>query len=396
MTKRRESDRRKIMFRKFVIYLFLAFIVGCGPSLTVKKDMTEENPEKTESECKKHYNIGFEYSKMKMYEDAKINFEKAIECSLTYVDAYLALGKVYSETQQYGLSEVTYNDLIENVPGTIKGYIGLGALYTKMGKYSEAEDPFNTALGMDSLDASIYHGLGHLYVKQKLYEKAIEMLEKAYNLEPDNRAIAYELAKTYLKLENCKEASTILAKIAEEFPNDIELGLSLGDAYLDCKEYSKALTQYEKIEDALSEFASIYIRKAKALRGIKRYSEAAEALLKAIELSENKLIPYYHLINMYLKIANYGKAQTYIKDAFTIAPNDAALNCMNGDVYLGYGDGARNQKKYKTAIAHYGTAKVWYGKAKGDPQWGEYARNGIKRADVKIKNTQQLLWYGDD
>ena len=390
------------MFRKFVIYLFLAFIVGCGSSLTVKKDVGDEKPEKTESECKKHYNIGFEYSKMKMYDDAKINFEKAIECSLTYVDAYLALAKVYSETQEYGLSEIAYNDLILNVPGTIKGYIGLGALYTKMGKYSEAEDPFNIALGMDSLDASIYHGLGHLYVKQKVYDKAIEMLEKAYNLEPDNRAIAYELAKTYLKLENCKEASTILAKIAEEFPNDIELGLSLGDAYLDCKEYSKALAQYEKIEDALSEFASIYTRKAKALVGLKRYSEAAEALLKAIELSENKLIPYYHLINMYLKISNYGKAQTYIKDAFTIAPNDPALNCMNGDVYIGYGDAARTRarrtkkkKDYETAIAHYGTAKVWYGKARGDPKWGQYAGKGIEVANSKITNTKNEMYYGD-
>lgn len=387
------------MLRQFFLYLFLAFLIGCGPSQTIKKEGIEEKPEKTESESKKHYNIGYEYLKMKMYSDAIINFEKAIEDSATYVDAYLALAKAYIETQQYGLAEETYKTMTEKVPGTLKGWIGLGSLYVKMARYDDAIEAYNKGMQIDSLDASVYHGLGHVYEKKKDHEKAREYLERAYNLEPENGAIAFALAKIYLKLERCNEASVLLAKIAKEFPKDIEVALSLGDAYYDCKKYSEALEQYKKVEPELPEFATINIKKANALEGLRRYSEAAEEYIKAVDKSENKRIPYIHLINMYLKIKNYGKAQKYITQAFAVAPNDPALNCMKGDVYLGYGDGARarkNKKAYETAIAHYKTAKGWYRKALGDAQWRKYAEGGIKRADIKIKNTQQEMWYGDD
>ncbi|MCK4575715.1 hypothetical protein KAU34_04865, partial [candidate division WOR-3 bacterium] len=132
------------MFRNSMVFIFialfisLALIIGCGPTQTVKKGVIEEKPETKEDECKKHFNIGFEYQKTAMWEDARINFEKAIACSAKYVDAYLGLGKVYIKTQQYGLAEETYNDLIEKVPGTVKGYIGLGALYVKLVRYDDA------------------------------------------------------------------------------------------------------------------------------------------------------------------------------------------------------------------------------------------------------------------
>lgn len=401
MTRRKESNRRYIMLRNSVIFIFialfisLALIIGCVSTQTVKKDVIEEKPETKEDECKKHFNIGFEYQKMSMWEDARINFEKAITCSSTYVDAYLGLGKVYDKMQQYGLEEETYNTLIEKVPDTVKGYIGLGSLYAKLGRYDEAVNAYNKAMKIDSLDAAVYHGLGHVYEKQKDYEKARKFYEIAHKLDPDNRAIAYALGKIYLELKKSEKAITLLEKIAEEFPKDIDVRLTLGDACLDCKKYSKALEHYKIIEDDLSEFGTIYVKIAKSYDGLCEYSKAAKNYITAVEKSDNKIVPYYHLITMYLRIKNFGAAQKYITQAFTIAPNDPALNCMKGDVYVGYGDSARNRKKYKAAISHYKTAKTWYGKARGDVQWGTYAKNGIKRADAKIKNTQQKLWYGD-
>lgn len=390
------------MLRRSLLYLFLALIIGCAPSQTVKKEAPEKNQEKKTSEAKKSYNIGFEYLKMKMYEDARTNFEKAIADSATYVDAYLALARVYDETKQYGLAEQTYNTLIVKVPDSVKGYTGLGTLYVKLKRYSESIAAYNKAEEIAPKDASVYFGLGYVYEQKKDYKKAEEYYLKAHNLDPSNKAIAYALGKIYLKLNKCSQALVLLEKIVKEFPKDPDAQLTLADAYLDCKNYKEALKHYKIVEPDLKEFGTIYLKEGKALEGLHRYSEAAEKYVIGIGKSEHKIIPYYNLINMYLKIKNYGKAQKYITQAFAIASNDPALNCMNGDVYIGYGDGARakartskKKRDYEIAISHYKTAKAWYRKALRDAKWGTYAGKGIKIADSKIKNTKQEMWYGD-
>jgi tetratricopeptide (TPR) repeat protein len=249
---------------------------------------------------------------------------------------------------------------------------------------------------MDTSDATIYHGLGFVYEEMKNFFKAESLYEIAYSKDPQSQPIAYALGKMYLENKKCENAVTLLEKLAEAFPEDREVALTLGDAHFDCKNYAKALERYLIIKSDLSEFATIYLKIGKCYENLRQYSNAAANLDTAIAKSEKKIIPYYHVINMYLKIKSYGKAQSYITKAFSVAPGDAGLNCMNADVYLGYGDGARASKKYKTAISQYETGRSWYSKASGDPQWGTYASNGIKRANAKIKNTQQLLWYGDD
>jgi tetratricopeptide (TPR) repeat protein len=384
------------MLKKCIPYLLLALLCSCAPKETVKKDDNGKTGDTEHSECIKCFNIGYEYYKLKMYDDAIRNFEKSLEDSADYVDAYVMLGKAYIETQQYGLAEVTYNRLIENVPGTILGYKGLGLLYVKMKRYGEAISAYNQAISMDTTDADSYHGLGFVYEEMNDFFKAESLYEIAYSKDPQNQTISYSLGKMYLKNEKCEQAVSLLEKLATQFPEDREVALALGDAYFDCKNYSSALEKYLLIKSDLSQFATIYLKIGKCYEGLRQYSNAAANLDTAIEKSENKIIPFYHVINMYLKIKSYGKAQSYITKAFSAAPGNAGLNCMNGDVYLGYGDGARASKKYKTAISHYETGRAWYGKASGDPQWGTYASNGIKRANAKIKNTQQQLWYGDE
>ena len=390
------------MTKRVFLYFLLAFVIGCAPAQNVKKSSTENLPKKKESEAKKSYNIGFSYLQMKMYEDALTNFEKAIKDSSTYVDAYLALGKVYIKTQQYGLAEQTYNRLIEKVPKTVKGWSALGALYVKLKRFDDAINAYEKAKGINDKDENVYFGLGFVYEQMKDYTKAQDIYLKAHNLAPDNRAITYALGKIYLKLKKYNEALVLLEKIVKEFPQDKDAQLSLADAYLESKNYSKAIEHYKIIEPDLKEFGTIYIKEARAYEGLHQYSLAAESYLKAIEKSENKIIPYKNLINMYLKIKNYSKAQKYITNALSISPGDPVLLCMSGDIYIGFGDTARSRarktqkkKDFERAISYYGTAKSWYKKAigKGNIQWENYARKGIKIADAKIKNTKQEMWY---
>lgn len=203
----------------------------------------------------------------------------------------------------------------------------------------------------------------------------------------------YDAGSECFKRGMIDNALIYLEKAVECSIKFVDAYMLLGDAYYECEKYSKALEQYMIIESDLSEYATINVKKGNCYKRLKEYSKSAEEYLKAIEKSENKLIPYYYLINMYLIIKDYGNAEKYIKQAFEIAPNDPGLNCMMGDVYMGYGDKVRAQKHYKAAMSHYKTSKEWYKKSVDDAEWDYYARLGIRRVDSKIKNTLIFYWH---
>ncbi len=358
---------QKVM--KLIIWMFCLFsiiLISCAPKKTLKDD------------CMKYADTAEDFLRYGMVDSALIYLEKTVACSSEFVDAYLLMGSIYERREQNSLAEETYISLIKNIPKSPKGWIELGNLYLEMEKYEKTIDTYNNALSLHPSNVSIYHGLGSAYEKQKNYIKARELYEKAIDLNPENEPIWYALSKVYLELGLCEKAIPILEKQSKNFPNDIELKMMLGDAHYDCKNYSQALEKYKIMQPDLAESGTIYIKIAQCHEGLREYSNAVEYFLIAIEKSHNKLIPHYHLINMYIKINQYSNAKKCITQAFVIAPDGPGLTTMMGDVYIGYGDMARKKENYVTAIKHYKTAKEWYIKAN--------AKREDRRADAKINN----------
>jgi len=354
----------KIIIRMFC--LFSIILISCLPKKTIKDN------------CIKYADTAEHFLRYGMVDSALIYLEKTVACSSEFVDAYLLMGSIYERREQNSLAEETYISLIKNIPKSPKGWIELGNLYLEMEKYEKAIDTYNNALSLHPSNVSIYHGLGSAYEKQKNYIKARELYEKAIDLNPENEPIWYALSKVYLELGLCEKAIPILEKQSKNFPNDIELKMMLGDAHYDCKNYSQALEKYKIMQPDLAESGTIYIKIAKCHEGLREYSNAVEYYLIAIKKCQNKLIPYYYLIIMNLKIKQYSNAKKSITQAFTIAPDDPGLTTMMRDVYIGYGDMAHKKENYVTAIKHYKTAKEWYIKAN--------AGRVDRRADAKINN----------
>lgn len=345
----------------------LAFSLSCAPRTTKKEN------------CRQFADKAGKFLRI-LPDSAKLYLEKTIACSTDYVDAYIVLAKLYAEDEQYEKAESTYKHLISHNPRNPKGYSGLGLIYLKLMQFNDAIAEYEKGISVDPKDASIYHGLGFVYEEMGEFAETESLYEIAHKLDHKNYTIMYDLAGAYLKNEKCEQAITLFEKVEKNFPEDREITLSLADAYYDCKDYSKALKKYLLLISDLPDISSLYLKAGKCYEGLKQYDNAAAYLDTAIEKSLNKLFPYYHIINMYMRMGNLAAAKKYVNAAFKFAPNDPALLSMMGDIHIGYGDIACEREEFNNAVANYQNAKVWFKKA------GFSGEGGIDRANQRIKN----------
>jgi tetratricopeptide (TPR) repeat protein len=360
--------KKSIVFFWSLLILILAFSLSCAPRATKKEN------------CKQFADKANKFLYV-LPDSAKLYLEKTIACSSDYVDAYIILAKLYAEDEQYEEAESTYKYLISNNPRNAKGYSGLGLILLKMTRYDHAIVEYEKGISVDPNDASIYHGLGFVYEEMDEFAKAESLYEIAHKLDPENYTIMYALAGVYLENGKCEAAIPLLEEIEKLYPEDREVTLSLADAYYDCRDYSEALQKYLLLKPHLPDNSSFYLKIGKCYEGLEQYDNAAAYLDTAIEKSDNKLIPFYHIINMYIRIKDFQRAEKYAKDAFDFAPDDLGLFAMTGDIYFGYGEEQRKNEENSIAISNYNTAIACYKKA------GQSTKR-IQRAEALIKEMQ--------
>ncbi len=95
--------------------------------------------------------IGMAYEKMRLYDAAKMNFERAASA-----------GPKLSGPEN-----------------------NLGTVYYATGDYRRAEQHYKRALKLDSRNASIYNNLGTLYLMRRKIHKGMEAYQQAQSLDPN-------------------------------------------------------------------------------------------------------------------------------------------------------------------------------------------------------------------
>ncbi|UCF37123.1 MAG: tetratricopeptide repeat protein [Acidobacteriota bacterium] len=170
-----------------------------------------------------------------------------------------------------------------------------GVNFYNLGQYEEAAVAFKKVLDIDPGQSSVWANLGSSYMKLDRNEEAIEALNKAIELEPDNATYFQNLGGTYAALGQTDKARELYEKAA-----GLSAELNPSDAAVNY--YNMGVT---------------YINTGKN-------QEAAEALLKAIELDPNHAESHYQLGITMLGLGQMEDAIKYLQKYVEIDP--AAVN----------------------------------------------------------------------
>jgi len=128
---------------------------------------------------------GEEYFKQGNYDNAILEFNKAIEASPECADAYYNRGVFYDNQENFSQAISDYSKTIELNPNFAKAYYGRGFEYAKQGNHTQAILDFNKAIEINPNEAVTYYYRGHEYFQRKQYDKALADFQKAKELGAD-------------------------------------------------------------------------------------------------------------------------------------------------------------------------------------------------------------------
>jgi hypothetical protein len=137
-----------------------------------------------------HFQNGITLDSQSRWEEAIVEYSKAIEASPNNAAIYLNRGYDYIRTLQFDLAIADFSKAIELNPSDEEGYMQRGAAYINKGfrdavYYPLAIDDFTKALEINPTDAEAFDNRGYAYALNGMYALAIADLNKAIELSSD-------------------------------------------------------------------------------------------------------------------------------------------------------------------------------------------------------------------
>lgn len=246
--------------------------------------------------------------------EAQHYFLKELENSPSNYAAYLWLGAIARYDQAYGQAISYYDKALKYVPKKEKKikascYTNRGNAYFQMQDYGHAIEDYQSALKLVSDDPEIYDGLGDIYFYMKDYESSTKMYEKIIKLEPGSG-----------------------------------LGqVGIGRNILRQGKYAESIPYFDKAIQLHNEYSAAYTFRAESYIGLKRYHEAADDVIRAIEIDGST--KGYMMLKQFKK-ENYTLLLAKLKIKQQKYPNDAKWQSLIGVVH-------QYNHEYKKAIEAY-------------------------------------------
>jgi len=184
-------------------------------------------------EAQEYFQKGSNYFREKKYEEAIVEFEKALKIDPNFAEGYYGLGYAYCYKNQSEASLQYFQKAIELSPNYTDAYNAMGYAYSTLGKYDESINYYLKTLKIkpDNLDA--LNGLGYAYASTGKYSDGIDYFKKAIKINPEYASAYSGLGIVYYSLTQFLDAKENFLKARDLFKkNDDEQGVKAVEEYL--------------------------------------------------------------------------------------------------------------------------------------------------------------------
>jgi serine/threonine-protein kinase len=174
--------------------------------------------------------LGTVYQGTGKYEEAVVQFQRAVQLEPTNDDAHRGLGLAQESLHRYPEAEATYQRAIALRPSYWAGYSWLGTFYARRSRYPEAVQMFEKVISLNPDSFLAYRNIGGMLIYEGKYLEAISALQHSVAIRPT--AAAYSnLGAAYVYLRNFDKAAASYQEAAGLDPNNIATWGNLGEAY---------------------------------------------------------------------------------------------------------------------------------------------------------------------
>ena len=297
------------------------------------------------------YRLKYQLDKDKKWiDEALANCQKAQQLDDRLPAVYVTLGHIHRNTGKYDLALQEYQRALQLDPRNADAVIGLAESYDSAGRTADAEASYRRAISLrpDSWDGYNYFGV--FLDDHQRYDEAIAQYRHAIDLTPDNGSVYQNLGAVYIDTGDSKrypEAERMLRKSIDLEPS-YPAYTNLGYLYSQQQKYTEAADALEKALQLNDKDYLTWDNLAFAYEGLQENTKASKAQDRAIALLERAAIdaPRDAMVQsnlglLYAKKKVREKAIPRIQSALALSPDDANVLANVGTAYEALGDRAQ-------------------------------------------------------
>ncbi len=234
--------------------------------------------------------LALTYRAKKDYVEMENIYKKLIE--VAPIKGHYALGRLYSDKKEYDNALIEYNKALESDTSYVDALYGIGYVYEKMGKPEAAIKEYKRALKLAPENEGVRYSLGKAYISNKEYEKGIKELEILREAHLEDLDVRRALGDALLSIKKYEKAKKEFEYVAVHSPSDIGSRINLGKAYEGLKDYSGAAQSYKEAISIDTTNTSLYCHLVNFYVKLKKSTDAIKVLKVAKQIDPNNQILY--------------------------------------------------------------------------------------------------------
>lgn len=325
----------------------------------------------------------------KSIDQAIAYFQAALDIDAGYSAAHAGICSAYvthhemtNDSASIGLAQDACGASLVSNPNLGVVYTALGKLYWSTGKTTEAGSAYRRALAINPQDVSAMLGMAAVLEREQQPDEAEELLQKAVNLQPGNWRTIKSLGNFYFVNGRYVEAAHAYRQVVFLDTNNwlghgnlgsalmmagdftgaseaLQTSLSietnayylsnLGIIYYYLGQYDRSVDFHRQAAEEMPESNSVWLNLGDSLNFSSQPNEAADAYLKAMNVSAKLLaVNPNSPENLYIQAwataasGDSKQAKILIDRALSVAPNDP---------YVRYYDGLLKNRRGETSAA---------------------------------------------
>ena len=278
------------------------------------------------------HELGINYFKLKQFERAEFNLQKAIELNADNFWYKESLYHLYIEQNRFEEATLALQPMLTRHPDYKQDLVNL---YFEVGRYQEALnvlDELDYNFGINAARDSIRKDI---YDRSGLEAQRIAHLKTRLQETPEDPSNFLNLIYAYSELNKKKEAFETAQEFLKQHPKSHFVHVALYKFYLDAKEYDKAIASMKIVATSTVVLPSFKVKVLNDFMSfIEKHPEYKSVLLEVTNsVTENSAsrsdlewADYYYNQKDYLRaISSYIKALEFDPNNFTIIKNLALL-----------------------------------------------------------------------
>lgn len=262
------------------------------------------------------------------FEASQLLNELCIENDKNY-EYFKELGYAYLNLFNYENAIVNFSKAIELNPACIKCYSHIARAWFELGDYQIAESYIIKGFELSDTTAHLYMTRGLIYMQTERNEKALEDFSTAIELSPDDPDLYIIRANYYLVMSEAYNAYGDISSAIKLKPENDEYYYYRAYILTNLNVYDEALIDIDKAISLNDKYADYYNLRFTILMNMGNYDQAEQAVLKSIELKPDDHFAYINLGDMYFQTSNIDSYCECYKKAIELHPDEVSENKTN-------------------------------------------------------------------